>query len=276
MRILITSLSAAILIGLLPSTVQAQTPRDVNDLVGVRASGGETQLRDRGYVYIDASRAADRSYTMWWNPQTSTCITVATMDGRYHSIMDSPAADCNQYHVEGHNHTSTGEAVAGAAVAIGAIALIGALTHRSHHHEDESHSDDEEYEREYERGHRDGLYHRSYDRHNDTPGYIAGYRSGAEQRDHDTSYRYHSGTNNPHGYRAAHSANELNRLSGERASSVDSQLLEWGFRDVDNGTTANTRYAIWYNRSTGQCIRVVMADGRASRLADLRTHPSCH
>lgn len=75
----------------------AQTPRDLRDLVGARAAGGERQLESRGYVNVGAQQGDDRVWTTWWNPRTRSCITVSTVQGRYDAITTSPAPDCDQY-----------------------------------------------------------------------------------------------------------------------------------------------------------------------------------
>lgn len=77
-------------------SAQAQAPADLNDLLGARAAGAETALRSRGYDYVIGQTGDDRIWTVWWNPRSRTCVTVATVDGRYDSITVSPAPDCRQ------------------------------------------------------------------------------------------------------------------------------------------------------------------------------------
>lgn len=72
------------------------TPQDVRDLVGTRAAGAETQLRNRGYSFVRTTEGNDRKWSVWWKSQTNTCITVTTIDGRYNSIVTSSYAECNQ------------------------------------------------------------------------------------------------------------------------------------------------------------------------------------
>jgi hypothetical protein len=73
----------------------AQTPPDVEDLVGARGAGGETQLLSRGYEQRDSNIVRDQRFTFWWNPKRSQCISVSTVDGRYASIQPVPAANCD-------------------------------------------------------------------------------------------------------------------------------------------------------------------------------------
>ena len=72
------------------------TPSDVRDLIGERASSGERQLQRRGYRFVKTTKGDDRSYSNWWKSSSRACITVATMNGRYDSIITTPAPDCNQ------------------------------------------------------------------------------------------------------------------------------------------------------------------------------------
>lgn len=107
-----------------------------------------------------------------------------TYDGRYNSIVSTLPADCNQPSSSGNDNT-------GAAIAVGAVALLGiaALAHRSHDHDDNQHYADHRREADYERGYRDGLYSHSYDRHDATSDYSRGYSAGVEQRLQESRYR---------------------------------------------------------------------------------------
>ncbi|WP_380878170.1 hypothetical protein [Sphingomonas sp. DBB INV C78] len=82
--------------GLLVAPASAQTPPDIKDLLGARAAGGETQMQARGYTNVGGQTGDDRVWTYWWNPSTRTCVTVATVQGRYDSITVSPAPDCQR------------------------------------------------------------------------------------------------------------------------------------------------------------------------------------
>ena len=76
------------------SPAQAQTPRDVSDLVGARAPGGESELQRRGYQFVRTQTGDDRKWSNWWRPDLRQCLSVVTMNGRYDSIVSAPAADC--------------------------------------------------------------------------------------------------------------------------------------------------------------------------------------
>ncbi|MBV5269376.1 MAG: hypothetical protein JZU55_04960, partial [Afipia sp.] len=53
----------------------AQSAADVEDLVGARASGGETQLLSRGYESRQSRVVRDQRFTFWWNQRTGRCIS---------------------------------------------------------------------------------------------------------------------------------------------------------------------------------------------------------
>lgn len=72
------------------------TPGDVRDLVGARAAGGEQELIHRGYVNTGGQTGDDRVWTNWWHQGRGVCLTVATVNGRYNSIVSGPAPDCRR------------------------------------------------------------------------------------------------------------------------------------------------------------------------------------
>lgn len=86
--------SACGLIALGSALSHAQTPADLEDLVGARGAGGETQMQARGYQFVRASRVRDQSWTFWWSDVQRACVAIATADGRYASINRIPAQNC--------------------------------------------------------------------------------------------------------------------------------------------------------------------------------------
>jgi hypothetical protein len=64
----------------------------LQDLVGARASSGESQLESRGYTYIKGEKGGDSSYTNW--RKGSHCVTARTVNGHYKSIVDVTMLDC--------------------------------------------------------------------------------------------------------------------------------------------------------------------------------------
>ena len=86
---------AALAAAFASSSAVAQSAPDVEDLVGARAAGGETQLLSRGYVSRQSNIVRDQRFTFWWNERTGRCISVSTVDGRYAAIRGVPPANCS-------------------------------------------------------------------------------------------------------------------------------------------------------------------------------------
>ncbi|MBX7053797.1 MAG: hypothetical protein K1X36_02495 [Pyrinomonadaceae bacterium] len=78
------------------AAIAQNTPGDVSDLIGIRASSGEDALRNRGYVFVKNSKWSSRSYSNWWNGGSGVCVVVTTYDGRYESIKSVDRRDCGQ------------------------------------------------------------------------------------------------------------------------------------------------------------------------------------
>lgn len=72
------------------------TPSDVRDLIGARGSSGESELAARGYVNVGGQTGDDRKWTYWWNDRRGVCLSVATVNGRYDSIVSTPSPDCQR------------------------------------------------------------------------------------------------------------------------------------------------------------------------------------
>lgn len=83
-------------IGTMPVAPPQDTPRDLRDLVGARAGQAEGDLQRRGYRNVGGEKGDDRSYGYWWNSDRRLCVSIATMEGRYQSIVATPAPDCRQ------------------------------------------------------------------------------------------------------------------------------------------------------------------------------------
>lgn len=72
----------------------AQTPSDLEDLVGARGASGETQMQARGYQQVRATQVRDQAWSFWWSDVQRACVSIATTDGRYASIQRIPEANC--------------------------------------------------------------------------------------------------------------------------------------------------------------------------------------
>lgn len=94
-QILIPALLGAMFLVAQPAAAQI-TPSDVRDLIGARGSSGESELAARGYVAAGGRTGDDRKWTYWWNDRRGVCLSVSTVNGRYDSIVSTPAADCRR------------------------------------------------------------------------------------------------------------------------------------------------------------------------------------
>lgn len=75
----------------------AQEPVDhLQDLKGVRGRDGEYQMQQRGYTHVRTEKSDDSAYSFWTDNRDGSCIQVRTTDGRYASIVHTPAADCTE------------------------------------------------------------------------------------------------------------------------------------------------------------------------------------
>lgn len=98
---------------LLAPPALAETPTDVRDLVGAKGAGGQTQLQARGYRFVRVQSGDDRKWSYWWHAERHQCLSVVTFDGRYQSIVATPAPDCGQAapaHQDGGYHPDLGHA----------------------------------------------------------------------------------------------------------------------------------------------------------------------
>lgn len=83
--------------GTLASPAAAQdVPYDLRDMVGARAGQAEGELQRRGYVATRTETGDDRKWVNWWNAERRQCVSIATRNGRYDSIVTAPAPDCRQ------------------------------------------------------------------------------------------------------------------------------------------------------------------------------------
>jgi hypothetical protein len=223
-----------------PMAGQAQTPGSVRDLVGSRAAGGEEQLGFRGFSRISGHTDDDSKINYWWNGNTKECVKVVTYDGNFQSIKTTTNADCNQ---KGGNGDKT------AAIAVGAVALLGiaALASKSHHRGDNDY--DERGTADFERGHRDGLYNQAYHNYSRSDAYSNGYNSGVRERAHETSYR--GGNSYGGGYSEYV---DFNDLQGQARNYATGQLSSRGFTQLDSKKTDEGRYMTYWRAASRQCL----------------------
>ncbi|MDQ7990653.1 MAG: hypothetical protein REI09_13545 [Candidatus Dactylopiibacterium sp.] len=68
---------------------------EVADLVGVRASAGESELRRRGFDNVGGAKGRHDAGTAWWNARANECVRVTTDDGRYSRVNVVGASACH-------------------------------------------------------------------------------------------------------------------------------------------------------------------------------------
>jgi len=71
-------------------------------------------------------------------------------------------------------------------------------------------------------------------------------------------------------------ASGLAGIKGMDAIEAIDAMTERGFTNVDDIEMPNTQYGIFYNRGTGICAQLTIADGKVLDAADIHTHPKCH
>ncbi len=259
----------AFLLIVVPAIAQ-DTPSDLRDLVGARASSGESELRRRGFTFVKTEEGGDRKWSNWWNNRRSLCITVVTMNGRYNSIVDSPAFDCNR----GNNSNDDSQAIP-------PDWAVGTFYGRGPNGERITLmiTDIGNVQADVNGG-------MSYGK------YISGNRININGSVSRVS-RERGGivtTSVQNGERIAYSRTlsgggggsgggrkvDVSDLVGARASSGDTEMRSRGFRNVDGFKTGNTSYTIWWRRQSSQCIQVATANGRYDSVSDIGSHPRCN
>ncbi|GFE76912.1 hypothetical protein [Novosphingobium sp. TCA1] len=96
MRILPRSAAVAALAALLaPSLTHAQST-GLEDMVGARAAQADAEIQRRGYRNVGGEKGDDRSYAYWWSEARHQCVSIATKDGRFDSVMPTTPPDCRQ------------------------------------------------------------------------------------------------------------------------------------------------------------------------------------
>ena len=241
-----TSISSALVTALLASgAAPALAATQISDLDGMRAGSLDGEMEGRGFTLHHQAPSGQGSYTYWWKPADKTCARVYTADGRVANTRLVSASDCGQ---------KSGDA--GAAAAVAAAALIGAiaLSSKSHHRNDQ-YGEDSRQLADFDRGHRDGLYNQAYHNYSNSQAYKDGYNSGVRERDEQT--RHHAGG----GWGGYGQYVELSDLSYQDSSWAMGEMGKRGFRRVGSydlgGGASNTTY---YNQGSRQCVQMVTRD----------------
>ena len=69
--------------------------------------------------------------------------------------------------------------------------------------------------------------------------------------------------------------NGLGGLNGMNSIRAIDVMTERGFRNVDDISSGNTQYGIFYNPRTRVCAQLTMANTRVVDARDIRQHPKC-
>lgn len=151
------------------TSVLAQTPPALTDMVGARAGQAEGELQRRGYQATNRSEVVGDGRLSYWR-RGNDCVAIMTRDGRYASINQAGRDECGG---GGGSNNTAGAVVAGVAL----IGLAAALASHNSRHNDA----DDYHDREYERGYQAGLYGANYDDRHETEGYHEGYLAGESE-----------------------------------------------------------------------------------------------
>lgn len=178
------ALTIAIGLSLAPmDAVLAQNSKQLSDLVGARAAGGESELESRGYTFITGAPAYGGSKAgFWWTPQGRKCVRVETFDGKFRSITDATGAQCNQRTTGSNQERNTAAAI------IGVAALAAAAAHKNNAHDNKADTGGQ-----FDLGYNDGLHNAPYYNPSRSEAYSSGYEQGVDQRSRNISYHSNTG-----------------------------------------------------------------------------------
>ena len=265
---------AALILGILSVPGFAQeTPRDLRDLVGARASSGESELRRRGYSFVKGEDGGDRKFSYWWNSRRKACVTIATVDGRYDSIAPAFESSCQN----GGGADQSGQ-VAPPTWAVGTFYGRGPNGERI----TLTISNTGSVQADINGGMSYGVFI-SGNRFNinGAIGRVTRQRNGilttrVDNGEQIAYSRTASGGGNQGGGNQGEAGVDVSDLVGARASSGERELQSRGFRNVDGFKRGNTSYTIWWRRQSQQCVQVATANGRYDSLVDIGQHPRCN
>lgn len=273
-----TLIYMTLILGMLSIPAFAQdTPRDLRDLVGARASSGESELRRRGFTFVKTEEGGDRKWSNWWNNRRNLCITVVTMNGRYNSIVDSPAFDCNRGNNAGGGGNNNNQQMNPPAWAVGTFYGSGPNGERI----TLTISNTGNVQADINGGMSYGIYITGNRFNiNGAIARVTRQRNGilTTRVDNGEQIAYSRttwGGGNQGGNQGGNKV-DVSDLVGARASSGEREMQSRGFRNVDGFKTGNTSYTIWWRRQSRQCIQVATANGRYDSLVDIQTHPRCN
>lgn len=248
MKLRITIIFTAILIGI--GNVHAQeAPTELRSLVGARASSGETTLQRLGYKFVKTTEGEDRKWSNWWKASSKTCVTVATVEGRYDSIVTAPSSDCEQ---GGGSGSAAGGGSDEFEDLVGARASSGEseLKNRGFRFVKTVKQDMTSYSNWWKASSKTCLTVATVDGRYDsiTKGPAADCTSGGGSSSGSSSQV------------------DLRDLVGSRAAGAETEMEARGFRNVKGRKTGSTSYTFWKNDDTSQCVQVAVRNGRVASI----------
>lgn len=243
-------ISIFFLLSIFTVAVAAQdTPRDVQDLVGARAAGGETTLISRGYKFIKTTEGEDRKWSNWWKASTKTCITVATVNGRYDTIVNSTPEDCKTSSSDNSGANAENDDFSDL---VGARAAGGEteLKNRGYKFIKTVKQDGRAYSNWWKASSKTCLTVATVEGRYDSivKGIAADCTSGSGSSA--------GGSNQV----------DLKDLVGSRAAGAETAMQERGFRNVKGRKIGSTSYTYWKNDDTGQCVQVAVKNGSVGSI----------
>lgn len=254
-------------LAMVATPVLAEKANQLIDVNGMYAGPAERTLRDRGFAFVSHERNSQGyDYSYWWDEDDDDCVRVEEYGGRVQSIADAKDQDCG-HHLNSGVKTALG-------VAAGA-AILGAIF-GGKHDDDDRNDNQRESDREYDRGYTDGLHNASYHNRRGTDEYSAGYRAGVNQR--NANLRHHSsrGGYDTSSGRTTRDDAWIRRLVGAAGDGAGTYLENQGFRPVDSFESGrNGAGSVWYNRSSRQCVQMIVVNGRVDSAMDIGSHPNC-
>lgn len=263
---------ASLLLCAIPINAQAQNSGDpvpeLQDLVGLRGSSGESALTQRGYQYRRAEQSGNTSYTYWTNTKTKQCITVRTEDGNYASLAYAPMSDCNGDNANSNTSSSAnaGDSVDELQDLIGMRGSSGesALKQRGYQYRWTEKSGNMSYSYWTNTSTSQCITVRTED---GTYASIAYATTGDCDRGSANSNNTSSSTSVSSNRikRAGTSVPALTDLVGMEAAEAEPMVMERGYTFERDGR-ANSGFAFWRESGTNYCVTIITKNRRYDRI----------
>lgn len=265
MRYRLNLLILAVALVAASSAVGQDIPSDLKDLVGARAAGGETQLKSRGYEFVNTTEGTDQKWSNWWNSRKKACVTVSTVEGRYDSIVSTLPADCKKG-TDSSGDSSGSETPSDVSDLVGSKAAGGEtqLKSRGYRFVKTEKGDDRSYSNWWHNSRKVCLNVVTMDGRYDT---ITKTLPADCNR----------GGNGGGGGGLVVGSNPVNTydLIGSSAASGETAMTNRGFRNVQTYKVRMNSVSIWWRWESEQCLQIVTTDGKYKSIVPLQSHALC-